>query len=233
MTADIPTLLIPGLNCSARLYEPQIPFLWGHGPVMIGDHTRDDSIEAIAARILAQAPPIFRLVGLSMGGYIGLAMLRQAASRIAKLALLDTNARADTPESTERRKKQIEIARAGGFEKITELAFAGDFHPSRRNDQRLREINRQMGRETGIDAFIRQQTAAITRPDARAGLSAIRCPTLVLVGDGDTVTPPALSREIAAAIFGSRLVVLPGVGHMSTLEAPEAVNAALTDWLKD
>ena len=98
MSADspdsLPIVLVPGLNCSARLYAEQIPALWRFGPVMVADHTRDAGIAAIARRILAAAPPLFALAGLSMGGYIAFEIMRQAPQRVAKLALID-NCRAD------------------------------------------------------------------------------------------------------------------------------------------
>ena len=110
MTEPLPTMLVPGLLCSPRLYAGQIPHLWRFGPVTVADHRRDETLDAIAHRILAAAPPKFALVGLSMGGYIAYAILRAAPERVAKLALLDTAARADTPEQTERRKAQIALA---------------------------------------------------------------------------------------------------------------------------
>jgi pimeloyl-ACP methyl ester carboxylesterase len=97
MTEPLPVMLVPGLLASARLYGEQLPVLWRLGPVTIADHTRDASMAAIASRILAAAPPSFTLVGLSMGGYIALEILRQAPDRVARLALLDTTARPDTP----------------------------------------------------------------------------------------------------------------------------------------
>jgi pimeloyl-ACP methyl ester carboxylesterase len=231
MREPLPVLLIPGLNCSARLYAEQIPALWRFGPVTVADHTRDDSMDAIAARILAAAPPHFALAGLSMGGYIALTILRQAPERVRRLALLDTSARPETPEQTERRKPQIALAQAGRFAEVPALQFPIFVHRSRQNDDALRARVRTMAEETGAEAFLRQQQAIMTRPDVRPLLATIECPTLVLVGDGDELTPPALSREIAAAIAGSRLVVVPDCGHLSTMERPEAVNRALTEWM--
>jgi pimeloyl-ACP methyl ester carboxylesterase len=100
------------------------------------------------------------------------------------------------------------------------------------NDEVLKRLMRTMAEEVGAEAFLRQQQAIMARPDSRPGLSAITCPTLVLVGDGDAATPPALSQEIAAAIPGARLVVVPDCGHMSTLERPQAVAEALVDWMR-
>ena len=232
MTDSLPIVLVPGLNCSARLYAEQIPALWRFGPVTVADHTRDDSMTAIAARILAAAPPRFALVGLSMGGYIALEIMRQAPQRVAKLALLDTGARPETPEQTARRRPRIELAKAGHMTEVADVQFPLLVHPSRHGDQALRNLTRSMAEETGPEAFLRQQQAIIGRPDARKGLAAIKCPTLVLVGDGDELTPPHLSEEIAAAIPGARLVVVPECGHLSTLERPQAVTQALVEWME-
>ncbi len=168
MHAPVPIVLIPGLNCSARLYGGQIPALWRFGPIQVADHTRDDAMEAIAGRILAAAPPQFALVGLSMGGYIAFEILRQAPERMQRLALLDTGARADTPEQTERRLHQIELARAGRFAEISDVLFPLLVAADHQNDARLREIIHVMAEETGADAFVRQQTAIIKRPDFAA-----------------------------------------------------------------
>jgi pimeloyl-ACP methyl ester carboxylesterase len=158
--------------------------------------------------------------------------VRQAPERVAKLALLDTGARADTPEQTERRHRQIELARGGRFLEIPELMFPLLVHRKHQGSDELRAINRRMAEDTGADAFVRQQLAIMSRPDSRPGLAAIRAPTLVLVGEGDELTPPALAQEIAAGIPGARLVVVPDSGHLSTLEQPTDVNKALVDWMQ-
>jgi pimeloyl-ACP methyl ester carboxylesterase len=233
MSGDLPIVLVPGLNCSARLYAEQVPELWGFGPVTIVDHRRDDNVAAIAKRILATAPPRFALVGLSMGGYIALAIVREAPERVARLALLDTSARPDTAEQSERRRGMIALAEGGRFSELPDLLFPVFVHRNRQGDETLRAIVRTMAEETGPQAFVRQQRAIMTRPDCRPQLASIRCPTLVLVGDGDELTPPALSQEIHAGVSGSRLVTVPDCGHLSTLERPEPVNQALVEWLKE
>jgi pimeloyl-ACP methyl ester carboxylesterase len=230
--ASLPIVLIPGLTCTPRLYAEQIPALWPFGPVTVVDHRRDDSMAAIARRILADAPPRFALAGLSMGGYLAFEILRQAPQRVAKLALLDTGARADTPEQTERRHVLMAQAKAGGFAEVADLAFPLYVHRDRHNDAALKSIVLKMAAETGLEAYLRQQQAIIGRPDSRPGLSAISCKTLMLVGEGDQATPPELAREIAGGIPGSRLVIIPGSGHLSTLEKPDAVNQALADWMQ-
>jgi pimeloyl-ACP methyl ester carboxylesterase len=232
MSDALPVVLIPGLTCSARLYAEQIPALWQFGPVMVADHTRDDSMMTIARRILAAAPPRFALAGLSMGGYIAFEIMRQAPARVVKLALLDTGARGDTPEQTERRKVVIAVAKSGRYAEVPDIAFPVYVHRNRHGDVALKRLVRTMAEETGPDAFLRQQQAIVGRPDSRPGLAAIRCPTLVLVGEGDEATPPELAREIAAGISGSRLVLIPDSGHLSTLEQPQAVTQALVEWMR-
>jgi pimeloyl-ACP methyl ester carboxylesterase len=228
----LPVILVPGLNCSARLYAEQVPALWQFGPVTIADHRRDDSMAAMARRILVNAPPRFALAGLSMGGYIAFEVTRQAADRVVKLALLDTGARAETPERTEARRPLIALARQGRFAEIADDQFPLLVHRKRHSDEALKAVVRAMNQETGAEAYIRQQEAIMSRPDSRPGLGAIKCPTLVLVGDEDQLTPPELAREITNGIRGARLVIVPESGHLSTLEQPHAVTHALVEWMK-
>jgi len=229
---SLPVVLIPGLNCSARLYAEQIPALWRFGPVTIADHTRDDTIAATAGRILAAAPPRFALAGLSFGGYIAFEIMRQAPARVAKLALLDTAARPETPQQTERRRPLIELARTGRFAEVPDHQIPLLIHRHRHGDEALKHVLRVMAEETGPQAFVRQMQAIMGRADSRPTLAAIQCPTLVVVGDSDELTPPALAEEIAAGIAGSRLVVVPDSGHVSTLERPHAVTRALVEWMR-
>jgi pimeloyl-ACP methyl ester carboxylesterase len=231
MSDAIPTLLIPGLSCSPRLFAPQLAGLWQFGPVTIADTRRGASMGEIAAGILATAPPRFALAGLSMGGYIAFEIMRQAPERVLRLALLDTAASADRPEQTERRDTQIAMARGGQFAEIAAILFPVMVHADHLPSEELRRVFFAMHEETGADAFIRQQQAIKSRADSRPFLAAIRCPTLVLVGEADQPTPPEASRDIAAGIEAARLVIVPQSGHLSTLEQPEAVTRALADWM--
>lgn len=231
MAQSLPLVLVPGLLCSARLYAPQVAALWPLGPVTVADHRRDADMAAIAAAILSHAPPRFALAGLSLGGYIAFAMLRLAPERIARLALLDTSARPDVAEQTAGREKFIAMAEAGKLADVVETLTPRFLHRNRHSDETLKRIVREMAADTGPEAFVRQQRAIMSRPDSRPLLATIRCPTLVLVGDGDELTPPELANEIAGGITAARLVVVPDCGHLSTLEKPEAVNAAMAEWL--
>ena len=231
-TPSLPVLLIPGLACTPSLYAGQMPALWTFGPVTVADHRRADSMDAIARQILAEAPPRFALAGLSMGGYLALAIVRLAPDRVAKLALLDTGSRSDTPEASERRKASMAKVQAGEFDAVMDTLWPILVHKERQGDAALKRIVFEMAKTAGADAFVRQQQAIMTRPDSRASLPDIRCPTLVLVGEGDQLTPPALSEEMAALVPNSRLVTVPGSGHLSTLEKPESVTRALVEWME-
>src|SRR6266850_7719123 len=215
MAESLPIVLVPGLNCSARLYAAQIPELWRHGPVTVADHTRDETMSAIAKRILDAAPPRFAYVGLSMGGYIAFEVMRQAPERVAKLALMDTSARADLPEILELRRQRIALAESGRFDEVIETTWPPLVHPDLRTET-YKAIHVAMCRDVGPQAYVRQQKAIMGRADSRPVLGSIRCPTLVLVGAQDEPTPPHLADEIAAGIPGARLVKVPECGHLST-----------------
>lgn len=228
---SLPIVLVPGLLSSPRLFAEQIPELWRLGPVTIATHTRDDSMSGIARRVLASAPARFALAGLSMGGYVCFEILRQAPERIASLVLLDTSARADAPEHSEQRRSQIEMARTGRLGEIADMLFPRLVHARRWGDESLRRLWRAMVQEVGAEGFISQQTAIMSRPDSRTGLGAVRCPTLVIVGDSDLLTPPERAEEIANGISGARLCVIRDSGHLSTLEQPAAVTRSMVEFL--
>jgi pimeloyl-ACP methyl ester carboxylesterase len=231
MVEALHTVLVPGLLCTPRLYAEQLPALWRLGPVTFADHTRDADMASIARRILASAPARFALVALSMGGYISFEILRQAPERVQRLVLLDTTARSDTPEQSEVRRELMALARAGRFDEVQERLYLRFVHRQRHSDPALRSLVRLMAEETGTETFLRQETALLGRPDSRSRLGSISCRTTVIVGEGDELTPPELAREIADGIAGARLIEIPGAGHLSTLERPTEVTAALVQAL--
>jgi pimeloyl-ACP methyl ester carboxylesterase len=158
--------------------------------------------------------------------------MRRAPERVTRLALLDTRPAPDTPEESERRRELIRLAETErGFTPVTNRMLPLLVHPSRVQDAPLVRVIRGMAERTGIEGFVRQQTAIINRPDSRPGLKDIRVPTLILCGREDAITPLKLHEEMAKAIEGSMLVVIEECGHLSTLERPEEVNRALRDWL--
>jgi len=232
MSDRIPLVLLPGLLCDARLWRRQAENLADIADVTVADLTRDDTMAAMAERVLAAAPERFALAGLSMGGYAAFAVMRAAPARITRLALLDTSARADTPERRRLRLELNDLVRAGRFAEVPPMLLPTLVHPARHRDRELAETILSMASAVGADGFLRQQAAIMSRPDSRPGLGAIACPTLVLCGRQDERTPLALHEEMTTAIPGATLVVLEDCGHMSTLERPAAATAALRAWLR-
>jgi pimeloyl-ACP methyl ester carboxylesterase len=224
-------VLVPGLNCTRALYGPQIGAFGSDHKILVAEHTRDDSMAAIARRLLDQAPERFALAGLSMGGYVALEVMHQAPERVTRLALLDTNAHADTDAARENRRHLIGLAEGGRFEEVHEALWPKLVHPSRQGDAELERIVVAMEQETGPEAFVRQEEAIMGRRDSRPMLPSFGLPVLVLVGEEDLLTPPEQARETAGLLRHASLVIVPDCGHLSTLEAPEGVNRALGAWL--
>jgi pimeloyl-ACP methyl ester carboxylesterase len=222
--------LLSGALCDAALWRHQIAGLSDFADVRVADLTRDDTIAAMAARTLAGLPPRFALAGLSLGGYVALEIMRRAPERVTKLALLDTTARPDDKgeETFLEPVAGVTERRAGRVGLFTTLLI----HPRRLADRRLATILGAMAERVGRKAFLRQQRAALQRPDSRPGLADIRCPTLLICGRQDPLAPPVLLEEMAAKIPGAQLLVIEDCGHLSPLEQPEAVTAALRRWLQ-
>jgi len=226
-----PLVLLPGLLCDHALWRPVTDALAAEAAGVVADLTLDDSFPAMAGRVLAWAPPRFALAGLSMGGYVAQEIMRQAPERVTRLALLDTTARADTEEQTARRRGLIELSRQGKFKGVTPRLLPLLIHPDRLGDEALVAVVTGMAERVGPDAFLRQQTAIMGRPEGIADLGRIACPTLVLCGRQDALTPLARHEEIVAHVPGARLVVIEECGHLSTLERPRETVAAFRDWL--
>jgi pimeloyl-ACP methyl ester carboxylesterase len=226
-----PLVLLPGLLCDERLFAAQLPALAAETDVTVADLTRDGTIAAMAERVLAAAPARFALAGLSMGGYVAFEILRRAPQRVARLALLDTQARADTQEARSRRRGLMQLAEKGEFKGVSPRLMPFFIHRDRLGDRELTGTVRAMAESVGRDGFLRQQAAIMARPDSRPDLPGIACPTLVLAGREDAVTPPERQHEMATAIPDATLVLLPRCGHLSPLERPEAVARQLLLWL--
>jgi pimeloyl-ACP methyl ester carboxylesterase len=226
-----PLVLLPGLLCDPRLWAHQSEALSDIADVTVADMTRDDSMAGMARRALDAAPERFALAGLSMGGYVALEIMRQAPERVTRLALLDTGSRADTPEQTTRRRDLISLADRGEFKAVSPRLLPLFIHEGRLEDAALVADIAAMADAVGKEAFLRQQHAIMNRPDSRPELPGIACPTLVLCGRQDVLTPPELSEEMASLIPGADLVMVEACGHLSTMERPDEVNAAMRSWL--
>ena len=231
--AKVPLVLLPCLAGDRALWAAQIAALGDIAEITVADLTRSDSMVGMAQGVLNAGPAKFALAGLSMGGYASFEIMRQAPERVSKLALLDTSARADTPEQTVGRRDLIALAERGQFKGVTPRVLPRWIHQSRLNDRALVTAVTEMIRRVGKDAFIRQQTAIMHRPDSRPGLSRVRCPTLALCGRQDQATPLEHSLELAADIPNSRLVVIEECGHLSSMERPDEVGRAMRAWLEE
>ncbi|MEQ9815009.1 MAG: alpha/beta fold hydrolase [Azospirillaceae bacterium] len=220
-------VFLPGLLCDAALFAPQRAHLGPAHDITVADLTGFDDITEMARDVLDRAPPRFTLIGLSMGGYVALEIVRRAADRVERLALIDTSARRDDNETLRLRRGLIELARKGRFRGVTARLLPRLVHESRLADKALTGTVMAMAERVGREAYIRQQTAILNRLDQRDLLPTIGCPVAVAVGDADAVTPPALSREMAEAIPAASLDVIATCGHLASLERPERVNAIL------
>lgn len=224
-------VLVSGQLLTAACWAPQIAALSPDYDIRIADHGRDDSIGAMAARLLAEMPERFDLIAHAMGGFVAFEVLRRAPQRVRSLALLSTLAPADQPAQTERRQGYIRLVEAGRFDAVVEERVPILLHPARREDEGLLSVVRRMAQDTGTERFLGQQRAIMGRADSRASLSAIPCPTLLIWGRQDGIATEAHQTEMLTAIPDCRLTVIEHCGHLVTLEKPATVNAVLAEWL--
>jgi pimeloyl-ACP methyl ester carboxylesterase len=226
-------ILLPGLACDARLWQSQLgvvpPAL---SPAVSDAHMRHDRIDDMATAVLREHAGPLVLVGASMGGMVAMEAARQAPERVVGLALLGTNAQPESPETYALRESAIELFAAGELREVLEPNLAFAFHKSRIDDAALVQRYMAMMVDAGASQLIRQNRALMHRPDARPHLPALPCPTLVMCGEQDLLTPPGCSREIAALVPGAVLRWVPECGHMLTMEKPRFVNAVLGEWLQ-
>lgn len=226
-----PTIIIPGHLCTSELFAYKIPNLWKHSSVTIPSILEGSSLTEMAKDIIQKAPSYFSLAGMSMGGFICLEIMKLAPERVSRLALLNSSARPETEEQKKMRENLLNKTTLENFEEILKNMATTGVHKSRQHDKNLINTIIRMGKETGFDAYVRQSKALGDRTDNRNILTHISVPTLVLVGDSDTITPPEYSEEMAEKIPNAKLIKLYRCGHATTLEQPEEVNKALIEWL--
>ena len=231
MCGRIPLVLLPGLLCDDSLWKHQVAALDDVADSRVMVMTEDDTMAEMAAKVLAQAPAKFALAGLSMGGYLALAVMRIAPERVTRLCLLDTSARADTPEQAKRRADLVDLAQKGDFQGSTRRMLPVFIHPDRLEEEPLRSDVMAMNKRVGLEAYLRQQKANAARIDSRPHLGEIRCPTLAICGRQDILLPPEHSEELAAAIPGADLVYIEDCAHLPTMERPQATTALMHYWL--
>ncbi|MDO5661865.1 MAG: alpha/beta fold hydrolase [Brachybacterium sp.] len=237
MTDPLPLVLLPGMNCTARLWTPVLAGLSDRGdrgggsarPILHGE-VRGRDLEDCLSHLLATLPERFALAGLSLGGIVAMALARVAPERIDRLCLLDTNARAPSTAQLESFDRQIARIEDGlTSRRAQEELLDVLVHPD--HQSRLREEVLTMGEETGARRLAEQYAIQRTRGDERQGLTQRDVPVAVIAGAEDALCPPERHHEIVELVPGSRLSLIPGVGHLSTMEAPGSVGRAMRHWL--
>lgn len=227
-------VLLPGILCDEKLWHHQVRDLTDICNVTVADLTREDNMPDMARAVLRRAPEKFALAGLSMGGYVAQEIMRQEPDRVERLALVDTSARADTPERTKRRKSMMDLAEHGKFKGVTPMLLPSLLHPDHVEKEGVGDVVLQMAEHIGKDAFLRHQNAIMHRKDGRDDLKKVDCPVLVLCGDRDALTPPEVHEEMVDAIGdNANLVVVEHAGHLAPLEQPDAVTTAMRNWLTE
>lgn len=227
-----PLVLLPGMMCDARLFAPQITDLSRDHAVMIAPITQGERIEEIASSLLDVLPAKFALAGLSMGGIVAMELLRRAPERITRIALMDTNPLAETPQTAAAYEPMIIGARSGRLDEVLRGFMKPDFLAP--GPQRIAVLNQvfEMGRDLGAEVLVRQVRALQRRRDQQPTLRRCKVPALVLCGAHDKLTPLKRHAFMAELIPYARLEVIEDAGHLPTLEAPEATTAALRAWMK-
>ena len=226
-----PLVLLSGLLCDRTVWEPQIAAFGAERAIVVPDLWGYDSFEIMAEAALAAAPARFALAGHSMGGRVALEIMRLAPERVERLTLLSTGVHPVRPEEVAGRQELVALAEREGMSALVRTWLPPMLHPLHREDTGLVASIEAMWCRATPEIFAGQIHAALNRRDLRAVLPTIACPTLVLCGAQDKWSPPAQHEQIAAAIPGAHLVIVPECGHMATLEAAQNVNAALRLWL--
>lgn len=210
-----PLVLLPAMGCDGQLWARQVLDLGSVAHPELGDLTVDDSLTAMASRVLAHAPPRFAVAGVSLGGYVAMEMIRQQPQRITRIALFGT--RASLVARPRTMAEQGMIATEPHADPMLSKIISGPVQA--------------MAERVGADVFERQQRALLARPDLAPAIAAIRVPTLVAVGDRDRICLPEDARELAQLIPGAAFHMLRSCGHLAPIERPGETTALLRDWL--
>ena len=227
-------LLLPGLLCDASVWAPQVEGLRDICDVRpFPNFYGFDSLQSMARGVLGTAPDRFHVCGHSMGGRVAFEIYRLAPERVRSLLLFDTGTDAAQPGELESRGSLVELGRTKGMDAVAAKWLPPMVHPKRLNDEAFMAALTAMVCRATPEIFARQQHALLTRPDAAPMLGSIKCPTLVGCGADDAWSPVSVHEQIAAAIPGARLVVIPGSGHMVSVEAPDALNAVLRGSMRE
>ncbi len=218
---------VPGFMLDADLWRNIEPDLHGFGPFAYAEMSLDGSIEALAERALADAPPRFVLIGFSMGGYVAREMARRAPERVQALVLIATSARGGGANQKARKAAAVD---ASTFNGMSRGAIVKSLHPDRAGDTEMIERIRAMGQRLGPQVFTRQ--AGIEREDGVPYLGEIRVPTLVIAGAQDGLRSLDEAKELQSGIPDARVEVVEGTGHMIPIEVPRHLSDILGIWIR-
>ena len=231
MTSE-PLVLLPGMMCDARLFGPQIAELSADTAVMVAPITQGERVEEIASHLLDQLPHRFALAGLSMGGIVAMEILRRAPDRVSRIALLDTNPLAETPQVAAAREPQIVAVRAGRMQDVMRDEMKPNYLAPGPHRGDVLDLVMDMAEAMGPEVFVRQSRALQRRPDQQTTLRKCRAPALVLCGAHDTLCPVKRHEFMAELIPNATLRVMEHSGHLPTLEQPAETTRALREWLE-
>ena len=230
-------ILVPGLICDHAVWKHQARTLESLATIEVADHGSLDSLAGMAKAILDRAPDRFAIAGHSMGGRVAMEVSRLAPERVARIALMDTAYRrraAGVAGQAEQAVRQalLDKARKDGMRAMGAQWAQNMVLSDRLSDALLMNAILDMIERKTPEIFEAQIKALLTRPDATPVLRQIQCPAMILCGRQDSWSVLSQHEEMAALIPHSRLVVIENCGHMSTMEQPEAVTAALRTWLE-
>ncbi len=222
-------LFIPGLLCDSYLWHHQVEAFSDDYNIFIADVTQSSTIEDLAKDVLSHAPEKFILVGLSMGGYVSLEIMRSAPHRVEKLVITNSSARLDTDSKRRQRQGLIAMVRAAKkFKGVTPKLLPLLIHEKRLTETDLTTKIMDMAERVGKEAFLNQQEAILSRENSLPFLSEIDIPTLIVGGDEDLITPAEHSIEMHELISHSQMEVFTHCGHLAPLEYPENYNRLLS-----
>lgn len=226
-----PLLLLPGMMCDARLFLPQIAAFSAQRAVMVAPLSTGESFRDIARAVLSGAPQRFALAGVSMGGIAAMEVIRQAPERVSRLALFDTNPKAESSQRQALREPQIQSVLSGNLQAVMRDEMKPHYLVDAPGKDAILDLCMEMATTLGADVFVQQSRALQLRPDQTSTLARIKVPTLVLCGEHDQLCPPAAHQLMHKLIPDSTLEVIPAAGHLPILEQAEYTNQVITQWL--
>jgi pimeloyl-ACP methyl ester carboxylesterase len=228
-----PLVLLPGMMCDERLFAPQISELSKQREVHFVQISDYETISELAADVLNNAPPVFALAGLSMGGIVAMEVLSQASDRVERIALLDTNPLAELSDVAKRRGPQIDAVRNGQLKEIIRDDMKPNYLFDGVKKTEILKLCMDMALDIGPDAFIRQSIALRDRFDQKNTLRSYKRPALVLCGKHDVLCPLERHELMHTLLENSKLEIIEDAGHLPTLEQPKITTMALASWLED